>query len=110
MKTATRVKDLVKAQADFSLIINTLNAKMEKNESKLNNMETRSEQMDERLETHLDSLQKSFDNQISKMRIREAQWQGGMFASKWAIRIIGLIISSGVGACILKLWQIAQAS
>lgn len=62
MKTATRVKDLVKAQADFSLIVNTLNAKMEKNESKLSNMEIHSEQMDERLETHLDSLQKSFDN------------------------------------------------
>ena len=110
MKTATRVKDLIKSQTDIILSINTLNAKMEKNDSKLNNMEIHSQQMNKQLETHLNSLQRSFDNQISKTRIREAQWQGGIFASKWFFRIIGILISSGVGACLLKLWQMSQAS
>lgn len=43
MKTATRVKDLIKSQTDIILSINTLNAKMEKNDSKLNNMEIHSQ-------------------------------------------------------------------
>lgn len=110
MKTATRVKELIKSQTDIVLSINQLNAKMEKNDSKLNTMEIHSQQMNKQLETHLNLLQKSFDNQMSKTKIREAQWQGGIFASKWLLRIIGFLISSGIGAGLMKLWQQTQAS
>ena len=42
---------------------------------------------------------------MSKTKIREAQWQGGIFASKWLLRIIGFLISSGIGAGLMRLWQ-----
>lgn len=47
---------------------------------------------------------------MSKTKIREAQWQGGIFASKWFLRIIGFLISSGIGAGLMNLWHQTQAS
>ena len=115
MKTATRVKDLIKQQTDIVESINHINSSLKARDEKLEEIARKSEEMDnkilerfEKVEVAIKSVEKSVDNTNLKFKLKEAEIHGGLKTANWIGYLIYGIITTGLGGVLLKLWQIAQ--
>lgn len=115
MKTATRVKDLIKQQTSIVDSIKLINESLKERDSKLEELAKKSEEMDnkildrfEKFEATIKSVEKSVDNTDLKFKLKEAQISGGLKAANWFGYLIYGLITTGLGGALMKLWQIAQ--
>ena len=115
MKTATRVKDLIKQQTDIVESINLIKTKFKERDEKIEELARKSEEMDnkilerfEKFETSIKNVEKSLENHTLKVQLKEAEVKGGLKAAHWIGYAIYGLIASGVGGVLLKLYQMAS--
>lgn len=104
MKTATRVKDLIKKQTDIVESINQLKEGFKERDEKLDEIARQSEEMDRKI---LDRFE-SFDKFVQGQKLKEAEIKGGLKAANWIVYLVYGLLTSGLGCALMKIWQLAQ--